>query len=218
VADRSMTTAPLGTSVKGFDEKPRNEPAPAFLRIDPVLLLGAIALIGLSCFVVATATKDDIPGQPDYYLYRQITYGVIGLVLMLVISQFDYSRLREWRFGIYGFMIASILVTFVIGGAAKGSTRWIDLGFFQYQSSEMGKLLLVVAIAGFMVERVRRLTDKETTSRMVLLAVVPAMLVIAQPDLGSGLVYLSIVMSILFVAGTKWTHFAALGTLAVSAV
>jgi rod shape determining protein RodA len=213
-----MSTAPLGTSVKGFDEKPRNEPAPAFLRIDPVLLLGAIGLIGLSCFVVATATKDDIPGQPDYYLYRQITYGVIGLVLMLAISQFDYSRLREWRFGIYAFLIGTILLTFAIGGAAKGSTRWIDLGFFQYQSSEMGKLLLIVAISGFLVERVRRLTDKETTSRMVLLAVVPAMLVIAQPDLGSGLVYLAIVSSILFVAGTKWTHFAALGTLAVSAV
>jgi rod shape determining protein RodA len=53
---------------------------------------------------------------------------------------------------------------------------------------------------------------------MVLLAVVPAMLVIAQPDLGSGLVYLAIVMSVLFVAGTKWTHFVALGTLATTAV
>jgi len=213
-----MATAPLGRSVKGFDENPRNEPPPGLLRLDPLLLLGAIALIGLSCFVVATATKDDIPGQPNYYLYRQITYGVIGLVLLFVISQFDYSRLREWRFGIYGFMIATILLTFVIGGAAKGSTRWIDLGFFQYQSSEMGKLLLILAVAGFMVERVRRLTDRETTSRMMLLAVVPAMLVIAQPDLGSGLVYLAIVGSILFVAGTKWTHFAALGTLAVTAI
>jgi rod shape determining protein RodA len=82
----------------------------------------------------------------------------------------------------------------------------------------MGKLLLIVALAAFLVERVRRLGERETTSRMVLLAVVPAMMVIAQPDLGSGLVYLAIVMSLLFVAGTKWTHFAALGTLAVTAV
>jgi rod shape determining protein RodA len=213
-----MSNPPLGTSVKGFDDKPRIEPPPGLLRIDPLLLLAVIALIGLSCFVVGTATKDDIPGQPAYYLYRQIAYGVVGLVLLLVISQFDYSRLREWRYGLYAFMLATILVTFVIGGAAKGSTRWIDLGFFQYQSSEMGKLLLLVAISGFMVERVRRLTDRETTSRMVLLAVIPAMLVVAQPDLGSGLVYLAIVLSILFAAGTKWTHFAALGALGVTAV
>jgi rod shape determining protein RodA len=213
-----MSTAPLGTSVKGFDENPRNEPPPGLLRIDPLLLLGVIALIGLSCYVVGVATKDDIGGQPGYYLYRQIAYGVIGIVLMILISQFDYSRLREWRFGLYALLIAGILLTFAIGGAAKGSTRWIDLGFFQYQSSEIGKLLLIVAVSGFLVERVRRLTDKETTSRMMLLAVIPAMLVIAQPDLGSGLVYLAIVGAILFVAGTKWTHFVALGTLAVTAI
>ena len=212
-----MATAPYGTSVKGFDEKPRTE-APGLLRLDPLLLVAVIALIGLSCFVVGTATKDDIPGQPAYYLTRQIVYACVGLVLLLAISQFDYSRLREWRIGLYAFLVGSILLTFAIGGAAKGSTRWIDLGFFQYQSSEMGKLLLIVALAGFLVERVRRLTERETTSRMMLLAVIPAMMVIAQPDLGSGLVYLAIVTSVMFVAGTKWTHFVALGTLAVTAV
>ena len=213
-----MATAPYGTSVKGFDEKPRSEAPPGLLRLDPLLLLGVIVLIGLSCFVVGTATKDDIPGQPAYYLTRQIIYACVGMALLLVISQFDYSRMREWRIGIYAFLIGSILLTFAIGGAAKGSTRWIDLGFFQYQSSEMGKLLLIIALSGFLVERVRRLTERETTSRMVLLAVIPAMMVIAQPDLGSGLVYLAIVTSVLFVAGTKWTHFVALGTLAVTAV
>jgi rod shape determining protein RodA len=213
-----MAPASFGTSVKGFDEKPSAGPPPGLLRLDFPLLLGMIALIALSCYVVGTATKNDIPGQPAFYLYRQVIYACVGIVLVFLISQFDYSRLREWRVGIYGILIGTILLTFVIGGAAKGSTRWINLGFFQYQSSEMGKLLLIVALAAFLVERVRRLGERETTSRMVLLAVVPAMMVIAQPDLGSGLVYLAIVMSLLFVAGTKWTHFAALGTLAVTAV
>ena len=218
MATPAMATAPYGTSVKGFDEKSSLQPPPGLLRIDFVLLLGMIALIALSCYVVGTATSNDIAGQPNYYLYRQIAYGGIGLVLVFLLSQFDYSRLREWRFGIYAFLIGSILLTFAIGGAAKGSTRWIDLGFFQYQSSEMGKLLLIVALSAFLVERVRRLGERETTSRLMLLAVVPAMLVIAQPDLGSGLVYIAIVTSLLFVAGTKWTHFAALGVLAVSAI
>ncbi len=213
-----MATAPFGTSVKGFDEKPRNEPPPGLLRMDPLLLLGVLALMGLSCFVVGTATQDDIPGQPSYFLNRQIIYVCIGVVLMMVISQFDYSRLREWRIGIYVLMILTICSTFVLGTSVNGSKSWIDLGFFQYQSSELGKLFLIVALSGFMVERVRHLTDRETTSRMMLIAVIPAMLVIAQPDLGSGLVYLAIVVAVLFVAGTKWTHFVALGTLAVSAI
>jgi rod shape determining protein RodA len=213
-----MATAPYGTSVKGFDEKPRNQPPPGLVRIDFLLLLAIVGLMAASCFVIGTATRNDIPGRPDYFLMRQVVYGCVGIVLMLVLSQFDYSRLREWRIGIYGFMIGSILLVEAVGGAARGSRRWIDVGFFQYQPSEIGKLLLIVALAGFVVERHRRLNEKETTSRMMLIAVVPAMLVIAQPDLGSGLVYLAIAATLLFVAGTKWTHFAALGTLAVASV
>jgi rod shape determining protein RodA len=213
-----MASASLGKSVHGFNERPRNESLPGLLRIDPVLLLGVIALVALSCYVIGEATHDDIKGQPMFYLYRQITYACVGFVLMIVLSQFDYSRLREWRIGIYAFMIGSILLVYAIGGAARGSQRWISFGFFQYQPSEMGKLLLIVALSGFVVERVRRLNEAETTSRMMLIALVPAMMVIAQPDLGSGLVYLSIVMSVLFVAGTKWTHFAALGALGAAAI
>src|SRR3712207_8168333 len=51
------------------------------------------------------STRDDIPGDPDYYFVRQLAYGVAGLVLMLAVARFDYSRFREWRFGIYGLMI-----------------------------------------------------------------------------------------------------------------
>jgi rod shape determining protein RodA len=69
-----------------------------------------------------------------------------------------------------------------------------------------------------MVDRMRRLTDRETTSRIVLLALFPAMLVVAQPDLGSGLVYLAILVAVLFVAGTPWTHFAGLAGLAAVAI
>jgi rod shape determining protein RodA len=64
----------------------------------------------------------------------------------------------------------------------------------------------------------RRLGERETTSRIMLLALLPAILVVGQPDLGSGMVYIAIALTVLFVAGTKWTHFAALGVLATVAV
>jgi rod shape determining protein RodA len=139
-------------------------------------------------------------------------------VLMYLLSRFDYSRLRDWKWGVYGFMIASILLVFAAGASARGAKRAITFGPLSFQASELGKLLLVVALAAFTVDRLRRLGDRETTSRIVLLALVPAILVVAQPDLGSGLVYLAIVLAVLFVAGTKWTHFAALGALAAAAV
>ncbi len=188
------------------------------LPLDPLLLLATLGLTAASLYIVGTATQDDIPGDPNYYVTRQAAYAGVGILLMLLISRFDYSRLREWKIGIYGVMIGAILLVYALGFSARGSKRAIEIGFFNFQASELGKLLLVLSLSAFVVDRMRRLEDRETTSRIILLTLIPAMLVIAQPDLGSGLVYLAIALAVLFVAGTKWTHFAALGAIAVAAV
>jgi rod shape determining protein RodA len=203
----------MSTAVQDF-----RDAGPRLLRLDPLLLLATLGLVAASLYTVRRATLGDIAGDPNYYLYRQAIYIGAGLVLMFALSRFDYSRLREWKLGVYGFMIGAILLVYALGFSARGSRRAIEFGFFNFQASELGKLLLVVALAGFTVDRARRLNERETTSRVVLLALIPAMLVVAQPDLGSGLVYLAIVLAVLFVAGTKWTHFAALGAMAVVAV
>jgi rod shape determining protein RodA len=210
--------ATLGSTVKDFRDSREQAPRSPILRIDPLLFLAAVGLIGCSVFVVGNATQDDIPGSPSYYLVRQAAYGVVGILFMVVLARIDYSRFREWRWGIYASMIGLILLVLAIGTAAKGSQRWIPLPFFNLQSSELGKLLLVLALSGFMVERLRKLGDKETTCRILLAAIFPAMLVIAQPDLGSGLVYMAIAVAVLFVGGTKWTHFLVLSVLAVGSI
>jgi rod shape determining protein RodA len=188
------------------------------LPIDPLLLLATLGLAAASLYVVATATQDDIPGDPHYYVTRQAGYVGVGILLMLLISRFDYSRLREWKLGVYGLMIGTILLVYALGFSARGSKRAIEFGFINFQASELGKLLLVLSLSAFLVDRMRRLDDRETTSRIILLTLIPAMLVIGQPDLGSGLVYLAVAVAVLFVAGTKWTHFAALGAIAVTAI
>jgi rod shape determining protein RodA len=188
------------------------------LRIDPLMLLATLGLIAASIYTVGTATQDDIAGDPNYYAYRQALYAGVGLVFMFVLARFDYSRLREWKIGIYAFMIVAILAVYALGFSARGSRRAIEFGFFNFQASELGKLLLAVTLSAFMVDRMRRLTDRETTSRIVLLALIPAMLVVAQPDLGSGIVYLAILLAVLFVAGTPWTHFAGLAAVAAVSI
>lgn len=210
--------ATLGATVKDFRDSRERSQRSTFLRIDPLLFLAPIGLIGFSVYVVGNATQDDIAGNPNFYLVRQAAYGAVGIVLMILLARIDYSRFREWRWGIYGTMIGLILIVLVIGASAKGSQRWIPLPFFNLQSSELGKLLLVLALSGFMVERLRNLGDKDTTSRILLAAILPAMLVIAQPDLGSGLVYMAVAAAVLFVAGTKWTHFLVLSVLSVAAI
>ncbi|MDQ3934369.1 MAG: rod shape-determining protein RodA [Actinomycetota bacterium] len=205
-------SAALGEQVQRFRDADR--PRSALLRIDPLLLIAAVGLIVCSVYVIGQATEDDIPGDPNYYELRQAIYAVVGVSLMLVIARFDYSRLRELKLGVYASMIGLILLVFALATATRGSKRWIELPFFRLQPSELGKVLLIVALSAFTVDRVRRLGERETTSRLLLLAIVPAILVVVQPDLGSGLVYMAIAAAVLFVAGTKWTHFAALGAIA----
>ena len=209
-----MQASPYGTSVKDF----RDGYTPRFVRIDVLLLLAALGLIACSMYTIASATTDDVAGSPDYYWTRQAGYAAVGIVLMALISRIDYSRLREWTVGLYGFMIVAIVAVYAAGSVTRGSKRAIDLGLLQLQTSELGKVLLVLTLSAFVVDRMRRLGERETTSRIMLLALVPAMLVIAQPDLGTGLVYVTIALATLFVAGTPWTHFAALGGLAAIAV
>ncbi|MEA2368477.1 MAG: rod shape determining protein RodA [Thermoleophilaceae bacterium] len=210
--------AALGSQVRSFEDVGRPRFGMWWLQLDPLLLLATLGLVGFGSYVVGTATQTDIPGSPDYYLTRQIAYGVVGLLLMFVLARFDYSRLRELKLGVYGAMIGLIFMTLALGTATRGSKRWIDLPFFKLQSSELGKVLLIAALAGFMVDRMRRLSEKETTSRILLLAILPAMLVVIQPDLGSGMVYMAIACAVLFVAGTKWTHFLVIGAVTASIV
>ncbi len=173
------------------------------LRFDPLLILAALGLIACSLVTLKGATHNSIQGQPLFYVERQAIYAVLGLALALLISRIDYSRLREYKYGLFGLIVVLNIVVFGMP-AIRGSHRWIPLPFFEVQSSEFGKLLLITALAAFAVDRSRRLHERRTTARIMLLALVPALIVIPQPDLGTGLVYVAVAFAILFFAGTTW--------------
>jgi rod shape determining protein RodA len=181
-----------------------------FGRLDPILLVAGIALIAFSIYTLGVATSEDVPGNPYYYVVRQSIYAVVGIALMLAVARVDYSRFRELRVGIYTAMVATILLVFVFAEATRGSHRWIELPFFTFQPSELGKVLLVVTLAAFVIDRSRRDSDVRRTIRLLALGLFPAALVFMQPDLGTALVYGVITLAVLFIAGVPWSHFAAL--------
>jgi rod shape determining protein RodA len=129
----------------------------------------------------------------------------------------DYTRLREFRYPLYGLIIVANILVFGTP-AVLGAHRWFPLPFFQVQPSEFGKIMLILALGAFAADRARRLHERRTTARIMLLALIPAMIVIPQPDLGTGLVYVTIGFTILFVAGTSWKQMTALVALFLIAV
>jgi rod shape determining protein RodA len=187
------------------------------LRLDPLLLLATLGLVACSLVVLKGATSNDIHGDPLYFVKRQGIYAGIGLVLMYAVSRIDYSRLREWRYPIYGVTIVSLLAVLALAKATRGAKSWIPLPGFHLQPSELGKVLLIVALAGFLVERMR-VMGRDTTARVMLLGLFPTLIVMAEPDLGSASVYVAGTLAVLFVAGAPWRHFAALFALFAVAV
>ena len=214
-------TPPVSTPIHDVDDIPAastTRPMALALPFDPILLLAVIGLCAASLVTIKGATADDIAGDPNYYVSRQAVYFVVGSVIAVVLARIDYSRLRGAKYVVYGLLIASIVAVSALGSVARGSRRAIDLGFFSFQASELGKVLLVVALAAFVVDRPRALHNRDTSVRVMLLTLIPAALVVAQPDLGSGLVYIVVGLAVLFVAGASWRHFAALFVLFAVAI
>jgi rod shape determining protein RodA len=185
---------------------------------DGVLLGAALGLIAFSCFTLAVATPNDVPGQPLFFALRQAIYALVGVALMMAVARIDYTRFREIRVGVYSLMIGAICLVLLFGAAARGSRRWIELPYFRFQPSELAKLLLVVALAAFVIDRTRRGTPVRQTLRVLALGLTPAALIFLQPDLGTGIVLVVITLAVLFLAGVRWTHFAMIGGLAALAV
>jgi rod shape determining protein RodA len=182
--------------------------------IDGVMLAAAIGLIAFSVFTLATSTRGEIAGRPLYFVERQALYAVVGIALMIAISRIDYTRLRELRLTIYAAMVGSIALVLLVGTAVRGSNRWIDLPFFQFEPSELAKVLLCVSLAAVVFDRIRRPFGLRQTVALLGLGLAPAALVFLQPDLGTGIVLVAIVFAILFVAGIPWQHFAAIAAAA----
>jgi rod shape determining protein RodA len=179
-------------------------------RLDWILIGSVGVLVGYGLWAIAGITHHDVAGDTGYYLTRQVAFVVIGTLGLLIATLIDADHYRtRWRviFGGTAFVIA---IVYFQGAAIRGSKRWLDLGFFRFQPSEFGKVLFVLALAGFLAERSRRLHEVRTTLTALGLASVPIFLVFLQPDFGTALVYCAAVGAVLFVAGTPWTHVTAL--------
>ena len=178
----------------------------------------AVALVAYGLWVVSGITRFDVPGDESYYLVRQAIAAGIGLVALLVatIVPIDLAR-RHWR-ALYVTTLALMILVFLVAETIRGSKRWIDLGFIQFQPSELGKVLFVLALAGFLVERAGRVTRWRTILYAIGLGAAPILLVFLQPDLGTALVYAAALFALLFFVGVRWRQLLTLVVVAVLAI
>ncbi|HEY3765466.1 MAG TPA: rod shape-determining protein RodA [Gaiellales bacterium] len=175
-----------------------------YLRhLDYLMLATVLSISAFGLWILQTATK-----QYAGNLYgHQLVYVVVGVVGMMIVAAVPPALMRRFRWPLYAFVLLSTAAVLAAGTSVGGGKRWINLGAFQLQPSEFAKLLLIVGLAAVLAAR-RGITRP---SRLTLLAIVyialPAALVFKEPDFGTTLVFVAIMLGMLFVYGIPWQHF-----------
>ncbi|MBI2683861.1 MAG: rod shape-determining protein RodA [Actinobacteria bacterium] len=167
--------------------------------------------MGFGVIVVGAATRDDIVGQPNFYLFRQLTYGLAGIVAIFLAMAIDLHRVARYAWVLFGALCGAVVAVLAIGSSVRGSTRWIDLGVFQLQPSEIGKVAMILVLSAVAVERSAQVGTWRFTLLMVGVTAPPAGIVFAQPDLGTALVYFAILGAVLFLTCVPWSHLVTIG-------
>ncbi len=190
-------------------------------HLDPVLLIAVVALTVVGLFMVYSATQRSLSAiglDPWIYLKRQATFAIVGVVVVMLMAAFDYRFLKIYAGMLYAASIVLlVLVRTPIGTTVKGSQRWFQLAGFQFAPSELAKIALIVMLAAFLSEIVRTGQDLSLPDvfRATAIAALPGLLVFLQPDLGTTIVLVAILVGILIVAGARAKHLAILALAAM---
>jgi cell division protein FtsW len=180
---------------------------------DRLLLLAAFCLLGLGLVMIASASvgiADRQVGDPTYYLVRQSLYVFLGLTAAFIAWQVP---LAVWeRSGPIWVVVALLLLMALfipgLGRTVNGSTRWLLLGPFNLQVSELAKLAVILYLSGYLVRRGEevRNTIGGFLKPMVLVGLF-AVLLLAEPDFGATVVLVSTALGMMFLGGVRWWLF-----------
>ena len=174
-----------------------------FKEIDYILLLSLLVIMTLGFINLWSASV--AAGYP--FQWKQLQWYVAGTILMVGAMSFDYRELSKYSVHLYIFTVLLLLLVIFIGKSVSGSQRWISLGFFNLQPSELAKLLLAIVISSYFAQEEKEQFGLRDLVKPTLLIAVPFLLIFKQPDLGTALLILIIYGSIVLFARLKWSSF-----------
>ena len=170
------------------------------LNIDIPLVLLLFVLTGLGLAVLFSAS-----GQELSAIIRQGRFVSVAYLVMVIVAQFSVQQYKRWAPWLYILGIAFLVAVLLVGTGAKGAQRWLSIGGFRFQPSELMKLLVPLAVSWYLALRIIPPTVK---SVIVCLAIIslPMFLVLKQPDLGTALLIATAGLFVLFLAGISWRY------------
>ncbi|MCJ7662832.1 MAG: FtsW/RodA/SpoVE family cell cycle protein, partial [Desulfobacterales bacterium] len=175
-----------------------------------VILTLALMVIGITNLFSATI---NMPGEGIPFYLRQLLWFGIGALLCLLVFVIDYRYYEEFAYPFYLLILVAVLCVLIYGLIVGGGQRWIKMGFFYFQPSELMKIAVILALARYFARHERkegyRLRDLIIPA---IITMVPTLLIVKQPDLGTAMVMVSIFFSIVLFVRIRFRSFLILCT------
>jgi rod shape determining protein RodA len=171
--------------------------------IDVVLVVTTVIVAAIGVVMVYTATRPALAQaglSTHYFLYRQGLFVVLGIGVMAAVACTDYRRLESVGMLLYWLIVLTLVAVLGIGSSAQGAARWFAFGPVQIQPSEFAVVAMIIAIATYCSRRIDGLAWKDVF-RVLILAGIPIVLVMLQPDLGTAIIMSIVLLVMLAMAG-----------------
>lgn len=195
----------------------RSSPSAPGRNIDWVLMIAhnLLGIIGL--FVIYSASWSKTP-NPFQYVTRQEIFLIVAVITMVIVMAVDYETWKERATFLYGVTIVLLVLVLTVGAIRNGSRLSFNVGPLLIQPAEFAKFTVLLALAAYVSgEQAERISYTRFSGALVLIGV-PTLLIIVQPDLGSALVIVAMVMGVLLIAGARAKHILAITGLAAATV
>lgn len=186
-------------------------------NLDWWLIAAVLALMACGLGLIDSATHSyAVSTGKAWHVQRQSLFMLVGVLLVVVSLKFDYHLLKNYAKHLYIFNLALLVAVILFGHSQLGAQRWIQIGPLSFQPSEFSKVLLIICLATFIDKRSEWLENFKDYLPVFAYIFVPFVLVMQQPDLGTSLTFIAILVGMIFVSGFKYKWFASLFALGVT--
>ena len=163
-------------------------------RFSLIILVTALSIIGV--FIVGSAQAD--------LQWRQLQGVILGLIAMFIISLIDYNWILKFYWVMYAVNLVLLAAVLLFGETVNGATRWLNLGFIQFQPSDLTKLLMILFFAKFLMDRERDINDKKTIIQGIALILPSLILIYKQPNLSNTICLALLFCVLMFMGGLSY--------------